>query len=211
MVTETSQTLDRGCRVLGVLADEPAGLTVTELAGRMRVNRTVTYRLVSTLELHALVRRDARGRLCLGFGILPLAAGLLPALREVAVPVLRDLAEETGSTALLTLADGEEGLVLAVAEPASTDVHVAYRVGARQPLVDSAAGRAILSARAGDSEACVVSEVPRTGVRGLAVAVHAVDGLEVAVGVVTPGSEIDVEVVGPHVRDAAGELATRLS
>ncbi|HSF98083.1 MAG TPA: helix-turn-helix domain-containing protein, partial [Ornithinibacter sp.] len=31
MPTETSQTLDRGLRVLRVLAESPEGLTVTEL------------------------------------------------------------------------------------------------------------------------------------------------------------------------------------
>ena len=39
---------------------------MTELAGRLEVNRTVVYRLVSTLEGHALVRKDARGRLHVG-------------------------------------------------------------------------------------------------------------------------------------------------
>ena len=53
MPAETSQTLDRGLRVLDVLAAAPGGLTVTELAARLEVNRTVVYRLVSTLEQHA--------------------------------------------------------------------------------------------------------------------------------------------------------------
>ena len=62
MSAETSQTLDRGLRVLEVLAGSPGGLTVTELAGRLGVNRTVVYRLVSTLEQHALLReRPAAG------------------------------------------------------------------------------------------------------------------------------------------------------
>ena len=117
MVSETSQTLDRGCRVLLALAEEPDGLTVTELAGRLAVNRTVTYRLISTLEQHALIRRDARGRLFIGLGIVHLAAAVQPALRDLAMPVLRRLAEETGCTAYLAVADGEEVLALAVAEP----------------------------------------------------------------------------------------------
>ena len=147
MVAETSQTLDRGCRVLQVLADSPDGLTVTELAARLAVNRTVTYRLISTLEQHALVRRDARGRLFIGLGMLHLAAAVQPVLRDLAVPVLRTLAERTGCTAHLTVADGEEALALAVVEPSWTDFHVSYRIGSRHPLSQGAAGRAMLMAR----------------------------------------------------------------
>ena len=57
MSAETSQTLDRGLRVLAVLAGTPNGLTVTELAAAVGVNRTVVYRLVTTLEQHGLARR----------------------------------------------------------------------------------------------------------------------------------------------------------
>ena len=59
MPKETSQTLDRGLRVLSVLADSPEGLTVTEVAAALGVSRTVDYRLIVTLEQHGLVRRGA--------------------------------------------------------------------------------------------------------------------------------------------------------
>lgn len=86
MPAETSQTLDRGLRALEVLADSPGGLNVTELAKRLEVNRTVVYRLVTTLGQHALVRRDQAGRLHVGLGVLGLASAVQPMLRDVAVP-----------------------------------------------------------------------------------------------------------------------------
>ncbi|HSE54507.1 MAG TPA: helix-turn-helix domain-containing protein, partial [Nocardioidaceae bacterium] len=101
MAAETSQTLDRGLRVLDVLAKSPGGLSITELASVVGVNRTVVYRLVATLEQHGLARRDSAGRLHVGLGVLALARGLQPVLRELANPVLRGLAEELGSTAHL--------------------------------------------------------------------------------------------------------------
>jgi DNA-binding IclR family transcriptional regulator len=55
VTAETSQTLDRGVKVLKLLADSERGLTVTELAARLAVNRTVVYRLLATLEQHGLV------------------------------------------------------------------------------------------------------------------------------------------------------------
>jgi DNA-binding IclR family transcriptional regulator len=216
MPAETSQTLDRGLRVLAVLASHPNGLTITELASAVGVNRTVVYRLVTTLEQHGLARRDALGRLHIGLGVLALARGLQPVLREVANPVLRALAEDLGATAHLTLVDGGEALAIAVVEPTWTDYHVAYRVGARHPLEQGAAGRAILVGRqiAGGVE--VPDRFVQTtgelqpGARGLASPVLGVEGLEASVGIVTLG-DLDAETAGPRVADAAEEITRRLS
>lgn len=211
MAAETSQTLDRGLQVLRVLSETSTGLTVTELAGALGVNRTVVYRLVATLEQHALVRRDSRGRLHVGLGVLHLASAVQPVLRDSAGPVLRQLAELTGLTAHLTVADGDEALALAVVEPSWTDFHVAYRVGARHPLAQGAAGKAILLGR--DAEApsyAVTAGELQVGARGLAAPVRGVEGLEASVGIVTLG-ELDVERVGPAVAAAAAEVASRLA
>lgn len=215
MPAETSQTLDRGLRVLDVLAASAEGLTVTELASRLDVNRTVVYRLVSTLEQHALVRRDPRGRLHVGLGVLHLASAVQPVLRDLAVPVLRELAEGVGCTAHLTVADGEEALALAVVEPSWTDFHVSYRVGSRHPLTRGAAGKAILLGRRPDAQGttepfAVTEGELQPGARGLAAPVPGVDGLEASVGIVTIG-DIDVDAVAPLVRRAAAEVAARLS
>lgn len=149
MTAETSQTLDRGLRVLKLLADTDHGLTVTELSNKLGVNRTVVYRLLATLEQHALVRRDLGGRARVGLGVLRLGRQVHPLVREAALPALRSLAEDIGATAHLTLVDGSEALAVAVVEPTWTDYHVAYRAGFRHPLDRGAAGRAILAARRG--------------------------------------------------------------
>lgn len=211
MPAETSQTLDRGLRVLDVLASSSDGLTVTELAGRLGVNRTVVYRLVSTLEQHALVRRDPRGRLHVGLGVLHLASAVQPVVRDLAVPVLRELAEAVGCTAHLTVADGEEALALAVVEPSWTDFHVGYRVGSRHPLDRGAAGRAILLAREpqGPAYSITTGEL-QPGARGLAAPVLGVEGLSASVGIVTL-ADIDVDEIAPQVLGAAAEVAARLS
>ncbi len=214
MAAETSQTLDRGLRVLRTLAETPGGMTITALAARIGVNRTVVYRLVATLEQHGLARRDSGGRLHVGLGVLALTRGLQPVLRELASPVLRALAERIGSTAHLTVADGGEALAIAVVEPSWTDYHVAYRVGARHPLEQGAGGKAILLGRGphGPSTptyAETVGEI-QAGARGVAAPVLGVEGLEASVGIVSLG-DLDSRVVGPQVVDAAAEVARRLS
>jgi len=216
MAAETSQTLDRGLRVLSILASSPGGLSITELSAAVGVNRTVVYRLVATLEQHGLARRDQSGRLQVGVGVLALARGLQPVLRELANPVLRALAEELGSTAHLTVADGGEALAIAVVEPTWTDYHVAYRVGARHRLDQGAAGKAILlgrdirdGVRPGTRWVQTSGEL-QAGARGVASPVLGVEGLEASVGIVTLG-DLDAAVVGPKVTAAATEVAQRLS
>ena len=210
MAAETSQTLDRGLRVLRTLAEAPGGMTVTGLAAQIGINRTVVYRLVATLEQHGLARRDASGRLHVGVGVLALTRGLQPVLRELAGPVLRSLAERLGSTAHLTVADGGEALAIAVVEPSWTDFHVSYRVGARHPLNQGAAGKAILLGRgeSGPSYVETIGEI-QTGAHGVAAPVLGVEGLEASVGIVSLG-DFDKDVVVPEVVAAAADVAHRL-
>jgi DNA-binding IclR family transcriptional regulator len=206
---ETSQTLDRGVRVLELLSRTTGGRTVTELAGELAVSRTVVYRLLATLEQHALIRRGTDGRVRLGLGVLQLALRVQPLLGEAARPVLRRLAEDVGATAHLTVLDGTEALAVAVVEPSWTDFHVAYRVGSRHPLTRGAAGRAILAARDGDTGWVVSAGELQPGAHGVAAAVTGVPAVEASVGVVTLG-DLDNDAVGPQVVAAAREVGAAL-
>lgn len=213
MAAETSQTLDRGLRVLIELARTPAGLTITELSLQLDVNRTVVHRLVATLELRGLVRRSDGGRVHVGLGVLHLSGAVQPVLREAVVPVLRQLADTVGCTAHLTVADGVEVVSLAVVEPTWTDFHVAQRVGSRHPISDGAAGKAIGLLRAGDLSTpyVVTTGELQSGAHGLAAPVRGVPGLEASLGIVTLGGPVDESVVAPRVVTAAREFAARLA
>jgi len=207
---ETAQTLDRGLRLLQLVADAPAGLTVSEAAGRLGVGRAVVYRLASTLAAHGLLRRDAGGRLRLGAGVLHLARRAQPLLAGAALPPLRRLAERVGATAHLTVAEGEEAVAMVVVEPSWTQFHVAYRTGSRHPLDRGAAGRAILAGRQGDSGYLSTAGELQPGAFGVAAAVLGVEGLEASVGVVALAA-LEVDVVGPQVVAAAGEIVRALA
>lgn len=213
MTAETSQTLDRGLRVLKLLADTDHGLTVTELSNKLGVNRTVIYRLLATLEMHALIRRDLGGRARVGLGVLRLGRQVHPLVREAALPALRALAEEVGATAHLTLVDGHEALAVAVVEPSWTDYHVAYRTGFRHPLDRGAAGRAIVAGRRADHELAegfvLTHGELEAGASGAAAPLLGVGGIEGSVGVVMLSEPVS-ERIGHRVVAAAQEVADAL-
>ncbi|WP_422774496.1 IclR family transcriptional regulator [Plantactinospora sp. WMMC1484] len=206
---ETAQTLDRGLRLLHLVADATGGLTVTEAAARLGVGRAVVYRLLGTLTEHGMLRRDAGGRLRLGAGLLHLARRAQPLLAEGSLPALRRLAEQTGATAHLTVVEGTEGVALAVVEPSWTAFHVAYRTGTRHPLERGAAGRAILAGREGRTDPVASSGELQSGAYGVAAPVLGVPGLEASVGVVAL-APLDVAQAGVRVRAAATEIAAAL-
>ena len=208
---ETAQTLDRGLQVLLELGAPGGvgGLTVSELASRIGVGRSVVYRLLATLEARAFVSRGEDGRFRLGLGVARLQYAVRPVLVEVARPVLQDLADRAGATAHLTLAEGDQAVALLVIEPTWTDFHVAYRVGSRQPLERGAAGRAILEGRQGTpGRATTTTGELQLGAHGVAAAVPGVPGLEASVGVVTMGPPPPVEEL---VLGAARQLGRRLT
>jgi DNA-binding IclR family transcriptional regulator len=219
---ETSQTLDRGLSVLELLAAHPDGLTAIELAERLSTARAVVYRLLRTLEAHHLAT-SAGARYYLGFGLADLARQLQPRLQSVVLPLLHRLSVATDSTAILTVADGDQAMVLMTQEPPQSAMHLAMREGARHPLDLGADGLAILAGR--PSRPDEPSQVAKARRAGYAVSIGALQ--KGAVGVAAPiqvsgwcSAAIGVVHMGDRVKDAgipaivtaaAHEAASRLS
>jgi DNA-binding IclR family transcriptional regulator len=219
---EISQTLDRGLTVLALLAKHPDGLTAGELAEELATARAVVYRLLRTLEAHRLVGR-VDTRFVLGIGIAELASQLRPSLQATVLPILRRLSQQTSSTALLSVADADQALILLTEEPPQSMFHLALRQGARHPLHVGADGVAILAGRPparGDSK-----DVQRARERGYALSVGALqpgavgvaapittsDWATASIGVVQLGTDVTDEAVPDFVMRAAAEAARRLT
>ena len=66
-----SQTLERGIRLLELLAARPDGLTVTAISAEMQTHRAGIYRLLKPLEAARLVERKPSGVYTLGVEVLP--------------------------------------------------------------------------------------------------------------------------------------------
>jgi len=144
-----SQTLDRGIRALEMVAAAAGGMTVQEVADRLEVHRTIAHRLLATLTDHHLTARGPDNRFRAGGGLTALASGVQSTLRDTAVPIMRELAEELQSTVALLVREGEEVVAIAVATPVSAAYHLAFRTGSRHPLGQGSAGICLLSALPG--------------------------------------------------------------
>ncbi len=206
---DTAQTLSRGLDVLELLAGSVAGLTPARIAEELNLSRTIVYRLVGTLADHGLVRRGGNGVFRVSLGVLRLTQNLLPATRELVQPVLHRLAEDTGAAAHFSVSDGGDSLALAVAEPGSTTVHLAYRQGTRLPLGQGAVGHALLAAQRGERGIFETQGEVIDGATGIAAPVPGLAGLAGAVGVVTL-TQLRRDKTGDRVQAAADQLAALL-
>ncbi len=141
-----AQTLSRGLRALEIITDRPEPPTIAELADELGVHRSIAYRILRTLEDHALVRRDNTGRLEGAPGLASLARGVQRDLQSAALPELTSLANELAMTAFLAVWDHEDCITLVSVEPRHSTATVMQRPGSRHPLTHGAPGIAIQSA-----------------------------------------------------------------
>jgi DNA-binding IclR family transcriptional regulator len=141
-----SQTLSRGLRALEVIADAEKPIGMAELAERLGLHRSITYRIVRTLEEHRLVVRTAGGGLVPGTRLAALARTVARDLQSAALPELTAAANELGMTAFVAVLDADEVIALVSVEPRHAVAPVAQRPGTRHPLHRGAPGTAIQAA-----------------------------------------------------------------
>jgi DNA-binding IclR family transcriptional regulator len=142
---------DQAARILYFLAEAPEGrASLTEVCRHVGINKSKGLALLNTLKNSGLVIRSEYSKVYrLGPGLLVLSRALLEHtdIASSAGPFLRNLADATGSTALLGSVSGEQTYV--IARRTSADLHlaqIAVQVGHRFPLYYGSHGKAILAA-----------------------------------------------------------------
>ena len=113
--------IDRMMEVLDQLEAREGGSTIRDLVDDLKLPRTTIYRILNTLQLHDVVRRDEAGAYQLGRRLVTLAshvgAGSSEAnLVAIAKPFLDSLAAEVGEGCKLSVIDRDGILVLAAAQ-----------------------------------------------------------------------------------------------
>jgi DNA-binding IclR family transcriptional regulator len=139
---EIAQTADHALRILLSIAEDGPD-NVAQLSTRLGLARTVTQRLVVTLQQRGFVA-VSNGRVEIGSTVFGIADKALPGAYRAAQPILEQLAREVGETTVISVLDGTDSLVVAVGRSDAHPLRVEYRLGFRHPASIGAAGRAIL-------------------------------------------------------------------
>lgn len=156
--TEGAETARRALRLLEALATGPDQRTADELADRVGLTRSTTYRLLRVLQEELYIDR-VDGSYTLGSRLVGLAAAALPELDLYASvrPVLRRLVLESGETVTLHRRVGDLAVLVLGAENTEESLRRVARVGEAGPLFRGASGLAILASLSAEEVAGVVA------------------------------------------------------
>jgi IclR family KDG regulon transcriptional repressor len=141
------QSLARGLKILNILGQSQEGVSITELAEILGVDKSSASRLASTLANYGYAQKDlTTQRYHLGPQILTLGRNLIthPALQDAAKSFLIQLMEQTGECSHLALpAQGKALCIDQVESPATLRVNV--EIGQYLPLHCTALGKVMLA------------------------------------------------------------------
>ncbi|MHB8087096.1 MAG: IclR family transcriptional regulator [Anaerolineaceae bacterium] len=141
------QSLARGLRILDILGESPNGVSVTELAEQLELDKGSASRLLSTLANYAYAEKDpVSRRYSLGPQVVTLSRSLLAKLplRDVAKPFLRELMEKSGECSHVAILSQGRVLYIDQVESAAS-LRVNAEVGSLSPLHCTALGKAMLA------------------------------------------------------------------
>jgi IclR family KDG regulon transcriptional repressor len=141
------QVLERAVDILQVLSEDSHELSAGDVAERLSLHKSTIHRLLTVLDQHRLIRRNAEtGRYALGLRLFEFGTHAVRGLqlREQAQPHLDQLARETGETAHICVLDKGDMVSLAYAE-GPRSLRMPATVGRRTPAYCSAVGKAMLA------------------------------------------------------------------
>lgn len=145
-VSSGNQSVERASLILKTLS-EHGSLGVTDIARRVGLPKSITYRLLVSLRAADFVRADPKSRrYALGYGLLQMTSDWLSRIevRSVAMPYLKQLRHDTGETVALNVRDGDCRVSVERLDT-SFEVRFVIDLGRRLPMHIGAAGKAILA------------------------------------------------------------------
>ncbi|MDC7675585.1 IclR family transcriptional regulator [Asticcacaulis machinosus] len=146
--TYAAPALEKGFNVIELLATEPQGLTISEIATRLKL-RSISeiFRVIIVMQRRGWVFRDPKSdKVTVTYKVLELAFRATPAqeLTTVASPLMHELAQDIDQSCHLVINTGIRGLVVLRQEtPGPTGLVV--RLGSEIPLLQSCSGHVLLA------------------------------------------------------------------
>jgi IclR family acetate operon transcriptional repressor len=137
--------LRNACRILKHLGQGNSGFIAHDIASALSLPATTTLRIMNTLHLEGLVRKD-RGQYFLGPVLIHLGNTALASIEmnALAQPVLQKLTRQTGETSHVAMPCDNRSLIVSVCD-SPHPLRAASRPGALVELHCSATGKIFLS------------------------------------------------------------------
>lgn len=143
------RSVSRAVEILECLTEPGDGLTVTEIARRVGGAKSAAFSTLQTLEAHGFVASQGEGalrRYRLGLALARLGEHAITqvSLRDVAMPVLRELTAETGLSSRVAVPEDGFAVIVGRADPPGA-VRFDLHMGHREPPHCTGLGKAMLA------------------------------------------------------------------
>jgi DNA-binding IclR family transcriptional regulator len=140
------QVIDRMMKLLDVLAEHPEPLGLKQIAQYTGLHPSTVHRILAAMAGGRLVDRMDPGSYRLGMRLLELGNLVRSriSVRELALPVMRELHAHTGETVNLSVRHDDEIVYVERTSSGRSAMRVVHVIGARAPLHVTAAGKLFL-------------------------------------------------------------------
>ena len=140
------QVIERMMKLLDVLAAHPEPLGLKQLSQYAGLHPSTAHRILSAMAADRLVDRIEPGAYRLGMRLLELGTLVRSriSVRELALPVMRELHAQTGETANLSVRHDDEIVYVERTSSGRAAMRIVHMIGARAPLHLTAAGKLFL-------------------------------------------------------------------
>jgi DNA-binding IclR family transcriptional regulator len=143
----SAPALEKGFDVVELLATDPDGLTISEIASRLGLSISQIFRMIVVMERRGWLYKDGGSdRYRVSYKVLELAYRATPAqeLARVATPIMYSLAQASRQSCHLVVQANSKALVLQRQESPGTTV-LTVRLGTTVELPTSCSGHVLLA------------------------------------------------------------------
>jgi IclR family transcriptional regulator, KDG regulon repressor len=137
----------KALKVLAFVAESGRVVSLTEVADTLHLPKTTAFRYLHTLSASTFLEHhvnEDRYEIGARFRALARTDSSLHRLREVSLPVMRQLLEQFNETINLAIESGGEMIYIEVIESTRT-LRIGARIGTREPMHTTALGKAFLA------------------------------------------------------------------
>lgn len=142
-----SVAVERTLEILEAVAHRSSGMSNADISRKLGIPKSSASYILRTLERHGYLRRERpSGKYRLGLKVLNLGRGALSGVdvREVALPLMRQLVEHTHVTSHLAILDGNQAVYVEKVESPGF-IKMDTWVGRRMEIYSTSVGKALVA------------------------------------------------------------------